>query len=259
MGCTGPTLQQLSLPGCSSRQVRHLLHSQSRLLTGVTTRSPVTLRGGTQDAEVGGTKFQNLLLALEILHNPVETKARRDEALSLCEGIKQSDFECKHYAEKLMLFSLPDPVRHFGLQLYEHLISVRWKQLSSAMREELKVNAMTLLYNGTKGIQDESNYIKGKVVQVVVKIAIQEWPRNWPNLLSDLHALANVGETQCELAVMVWRALPEEFMLSPLTIVERNQMIQAWRADLERVLSVLRQLLVASFCRRSLVRKSLVP
>jgi hypothetical protein len=77
-------------------------------------RATLRLRGGNAQAEL---QVQQTIQALQILHDPRETQARRGAAHALCEQIKNGDALCVLMARRLSATEHPDAIRHFGFQL----------------------------------------------------------------------------------------------------------------------------------------------
>lgn len=105
---------------------------------------------------------------------------------------------------------MPYPVRHFGFQLYEHLIAKRWNSLSDGSKQQMKEVSLQIIGQGTdQSMLTEPHFIKEKAVQVVALIAKREWPHGWPNLFAELTRLSQTDDAHCELAMLVLRGIVE--------------------------------------------------
>ena len=124
---------------------------------------------GEYDMEV-----QQAASALKVLHDPMETQERRMEAHAICERIKNDDTLCILVARSLTSTSFPDPVRHFGFQLYDHAVEHRWSVLTQEMRGALKHDLLHIIASGTRGLEHEQRFILEKIAQAVVRMACYE-------------------------------------------------------------------------------------
>jgi hypothetical protein len=69
-----------------------------------------------------------------VLHDPREPQ----QAHYVCEGVKADDGQAFMTAAALVVPTMPPTVRHFGYQLYEHLIAKRWGALDESSKAQLK-------------------------------------------------------------------------------------------------------------------------
>ena len=74
----------------------------------------------------------------QVLHDPREPQATRQQAHYVCEGVKADDGQAFMTAAALVVPTMPPTVRHFGYQLYEHLIAKRWGALDESSKAQLK-------------------------------------------------------------------------------------------------------------------------
>lgn len=70
-----------------------------------------------------------------------------------------------------------------------------------------------------------------------------DWPIRWPDVFSELRSLTLTGDTQCEMALLVIRALPEEIFKEGISVVRRNELLQALHLEMPSLLSYLSQML----------------
>ncbi|KAJ1468845.1 armadillo-type protein [Baffinella frigidus] len=210
-------------------------------------------------------QVERTIRAVATMHDPHAGQAQRREAYEVCEIAKRDDEGCFLISQRLLDPSLPDPVRHFAFQLRAHLVEQRWEALPPTAKASLRQEALFALANGTRPLMAEARFVKEKVVQVVVGIARREWPEEWTDLLPALRELSQMGDTQSvnaseaelevggwgewpeewtdllpalrelsqmgdtqgELALLLIRALPEDFINSPSISVRRRQVLLA--------------------------------
>ena len=49
------------------------------------------------------------------------------------------------------------------------------------------------LFQGTRSVHEEEAHIKDAMSRILVEMIKREWPQQWPQLLSELSQLANIG------------------------------------------------------------------
>uniref|UniRef100_A0A8C5MZE0 Exportin 5 n=1 Tax=Leptobrachium leishanense TaxID=445787 RepID=A0A8C5MZE0_9ANUR len=130
--------------------------------------------------------------------------------VQFCEDFKENCAVCVpcglRLAEKVQL----PVVRHFGLQVLEHVIKFRWNDMSGEDKLCLKDSVMGLISNGMHPVLEEGAHIKNVFARIVVEMIKREWPQNWPDMLSELDALTKKGEVQTELVMFILLRLAED-------------------------------------------------
>lgn len=81
------------------------------------------------------------------------------------------------------------------------------------------------------------------LIQVVTTLMRNDWPIRWPDVFTELRSLTLTGDTQCEMALLVIRALPEEIFKEGISVVRRNELLQALHLEMPSLLSYLSQML----------------
>ena len=89
---------------------------------------------------------QQLTEAVEVALSPTATLAARNQAYSLYEKFKEQSPICAAVGLQLAGSDKSATVRHFGLQLIEHCIKFRWKDLPPQEKLFLKVILQTTLF-----------------------------------------------------------------------------------------------------------------
>ena len=82
---------------------------------------------------------EQLILAVEIALSPTATADARNQAYNLCERFKEESPLCAAVGVQLAGSMRSSTVRHFGLQLVEHCIKFRWKDLHPQEKLSIKV------------------------------------------------------------------------------------------------------------------------
>ncbi|CAM9249993.1 unnamed protein product [Discosporangium mesarthrocarpum] len=160
--------------------------------------------------------YNDVLAALEAAHGDTTSDQDRTRAFNILEGFKDRP-DTMEYA--LYFLTTPSPrhtdqqVRHFALHCLEHIMAKRWKpqaprkengqvsrrggggggaggqsgeELSEAQQERLKVAMMEIMAHGTRDMQEEPQYIKVKVADLVAQVAERDFPERWPGFLDQM-------------------------------------------------------------------------
>lgn len=169
---------------------------------------------------------ERLVKAVTVIMEPETGQMYRLEALKFCEEFKDSSALCVPCALKLSDRSHPAVVRHFGLQVLEHVIKFRWNNMQQQEKAQIKDCAMQLLSNGTRSILEEESHIKDALSRITVEMIKREWPQNWPHMLKEMEALTSQGEAQTELVMLILLRLAEDVITFQTLPTQRRRDIQ---------------------------------
>ncbi|XP_057704373.1 exportin-5 [Corythoichthys intestinalis] len=173
---------------------------------------------------------EQLIKAVNVTMDPESSQIYRLEALKFFEEFKEKSLLCVpcgfHLADKAQ----PAQIRHFGLQIMEHVIKFRWNDMQQHEKIQVKDCTMQLLSQGTHPILEEESYIKDVLSRVVVEMIKREWPQNWPNMLEEMETLSNEGEAQTELVMLILLRLAED-------VITFQTLPQQRRRDIQQTLS----------------------
>ena len=161
-----PTRVRVSPPGSRWAQGRpNAFGAPLRL------RTTLRLRGGNAQAEL---QVQQTIQALQILHDPRETQARRGAAHALCEQIKNGDALCVLMARRLSATEHSDAIRHFGDELSQVYPEPRVRSRGCGGTTEIGGAAVRQLFlrggkqgGGGRGLKN----LKGKRIKQPRKLA----------------------------------------------------------------------------------------
>ncbi|XP_055372333.1 exportin-5 [Condylostylus longicornis] len=164
-----------------------------------------------------------LAQAIEVIMNPVTPQTNRMEAYIACEQFKEASPLCAQAGLYLAGGQQYNSnVKHFGLQLMEHTIRLKWNTISQEEKIFIKENAMKLLLTGVGPAEDTSlSHLKDALSRIIVEMIKREWPQQWTTLLSELSDACTKGEAQTELVLLIFLRLVEDVAL--LQTIESNQ------------------------------------
>ncbi|XP_037541790.1 exportin-5 [Nematolebias whitei] len=167
-----------------------------------------------------------LIKAVVMIMDAETIQNLRTEALKFCEEFKETSILCVPCGLQLADKTQPAVVRHFGLQILEHVIKFRWNNMQQEEKVQLKDCAMQLLSNGTRPILEEESHVKDALSRITVEMIKREWPQNWPDMLKEMEALSSQGEAQTELVMMILLRLAEDVITFQTLPTQRRRDIQ---------------------------------
>ncbi|KAK1338368.1 hypothetical protein QTO34_001484 [Cnephaeus nilssonii] len=151
---------------------------------------------------------EQLVKAVTVMMDPSSTQRYRLEALKFCEEFKEKCPVCVPCGLRLAEKTQIAIVRHFGLQILEHVVKFRWNSMSRLEKVYLKNSVMELIENGTLNILEEENHIKDVLSRIVVEMIKREWPQHWPDMLIELDTLSKQGaQANCRVGVAALNTL----------------------------------------------------
>jgi len=183
---------------------------------------------------------EQLVKAVTVMMDPSSTQRYRLEALKFCEEFKEKCPICVPCGLRLAEKTQVAIVRHFGLQILEHVVKFRWNSMSRLEKVYLKNSVMELIANGTLNILEEENHIKDVLSRIVVEMIKREWPQHWPDMLIELDTLSKQGETQTELVMFILLRLAEDVVtFQTLPPQRRREIQQTLTQNMEKIFSFL--------------------
>ncbi|KAL2306176.1 hypothetical protein Nmel_004088 [Mimus melanotis] len=183
---------------------------------------------------------EQLVKAVTVIMDPASTQRYRLEALKFCEEFKEKCPICVPCGLKLAEKTQTAIVRHFGLQILEHVVKYRWNNMPRLEKVYLKNNVMGLISSGTQSILEEESHIKDVLSRIVVEMIKREWPQHWPDMLKELDTLSKQGETQTELVMFILLRLAEDVVtFQTLPTQRRRDIQQTLTQNMEKIFSFL--------------------
>ncbi|KAM3606596.1 uncharacterized protein V6R79_019308 [Siganus canaliculatus] len=177
-------------------------------------------------AEQVAAMCDQLIKAVTVMMDAETSHIYRLEALKFCEEFKETSSFCVPCGVQLADKAQTAVVRHFGLQILEHVIKFRWNNMQPQEKVHLKECAMQLLLNGTHSILEEESHIKDVLSRIIVEMIKREWPQHWPDMLKEMEALTSEGEAQTELVMLILLRLAEDVITFQTLPPQRRRDIQ---------------------------------
>ncbi|XP_041866910.1 exportin-5 [Melanotaenia boesemani] len=169
---------------------------------------------------------EQLMKAVIVMMDAETSQIYRLEALKFCEEFKETSSLCVPCGLQLADKTQPAVVRHFGLQILEHVIKFRWNNMQQQEKVQIKECAMQLLSNGTHSILEEESHVKDALSRIIVEMIKREWPQHWPDMLKEMEALTSQGEAQTELVMLILLRLAEDVITFQTLPIQRRRDIQ---------------------------------
>ncbi|XP_072526309.1 exportin-5 [Salminus brasiliensis] len=169
---------------------------------------------------------EQLIKAVNVMMDPDSTHRYRQEALKFCEEFKEKCPFCVPCGLQLADKSQAAVVRHFGLQILEHVVKFQWNNMPQQDKVHLKNCTMELLTSGTYPILEEQSHIKDALSRIIGEMIKREWPQHWPDMLKEMETLTSYGETQTELVMLILLRLAEDVITFQTLPTQRRRDIQ---------------------------------
>ncbi|TSP25427.1 Exportin-5 [Bagarius yarrelli] len=169
---------------------------------------------------------EQLIKAVTVMMDAESNQRYRLEALKFCEEFKEKCPYCIPCGLQLADKSQAAVVRHFGLQILEHVIKFQWNDMPQEEKVHMKEWTMKMLTSGTHPILEEESHIKDALSRIVVEMIKREWPQQWPDMLKEMEALTTMGETQTELVMLILLRLAEDVITFQTLPQQRRRDIQ---------------------------------
>lgn len=199
---------------------------------------------------------EQLIHAVDVALSPAVSTEERNQAYNVCERFKEESPLCAIVGLQLAASARSPTIRHFGLQLVEHCIKFRWKDMHPQEKLSIKDSVWKLMGSGTD--MNEPSYIKDGTARLVVEMVKREWPQQWPNFLQELTDLSQCGkEYQTELVLLVLLRLAEDVaVFQSVDAVRRRDLQQGLTANMAEIFDFLSRLLrvqVTAYHERKLI------
>uniref|UniRef100_A0A6Q2XNR3 Exportin-5 n=1 Tax=Esox lucius TaxID=8010 RepID=A0A6Q2XNR3_ESOLU len=145
-----------------------------------------------------------LIKAVNVMMDAESSQIYRLEALKFCEEFKEKCPFSVQCGLRLADKAQTAVVRHFGLQILEHVTELL----------------------GTYPILEEESHIKDVLARIIVEMIKREWPQHWPEMLKEMEALTGTGVTQTELVMLILLRLAEDVITFQTLPAQRRRDIQ---------------------------------
>ncbi|KAF3931867.1 Exportin-5 [Dactylella cylindrospora] len=162
---------------------------------------------GETHQTIEGPVVQQIIAALEVIHNPQSSNNHRKEAGDFLEQAK-ADAKAPLHGYTLASDSTQVPaVRHFGLGLLAHAIRYNW--IDYGVDESTTIREWVVALAKQTSPSDPS-YLRNKIAQLWVDVARKSWPSEWVDMDFKLVELWNIDLFKRELSMYILESLVDE-------------------------------------------------
>ncbi|CAF1173283.1 unnamed protein product [Adineta steineri] len=112
----------------------------------------------------------------------------------------------------ILEYSKCQETKYYALQILEKTIKIRWKTLPKEQCEAIKQFIVSMIISHSQNqqsIEREKVYLS-KLNIILVQILKHEWPKNWPNFISDIVEASKTNESMCQNNLEILKLLSEE-------------------------------------------------
>ncbi|CAI0384286.1 unnamed protein product [Linum tenue] len=162
-----------------------------------------------EEANSSSGVASNVARAIVAALNWNSTPDDRRAAVSYLDSIKTGDVRVLLNTSLLLVKEdWSSEIRLHAFKLLQHLVRLRWEELSSIERRNFANLAVELMYDMTN--HSEEWPLKSQKAALVAEIVRREGIQLWQELLPSLTSISNQGPVQAELVSMMLRWLPED-------------------------------------------------
>lgn len=122
----------------------------------------------------------------------------------------RSKINCIDCCMQLSSKNQPDEIRHFALQTLNMAVNKFWKSFTLAQKVTLKQTCVEFIKEGSKGVLEEKEYVKEKIVQMVCSVVIKGWPNNWQSFFKELIPLSDYSSSSLDLVLRILKNMRSE-------------------------------------------------
>eukprot|EP01018_Ginkgo_biloba_P008898 Gb_10620 [translate_table: standard] len=187
---------------------------------------------------------QAVLAALD-WNSPAE--ARQDAALFL-DSTKSGDVRVlANTSFALVKQDWSSEIRHYGFKMLQHLVRLRWEELSNEERRHFAKMVVDMVSDVAK--PHEEWVLKSQTAALVAEVVRREGLPLWQDLLPSLVSLSDQSAIHAELVAMVLRWLPEDITVhnEDLEGDRRRQLLRGLTQSLPDILPLLYKLVYQHF------------
>ncbi|KAL8159556.1 hypothetical protein V2J09_001093 [Rumex salicifolius] len=196
----------------------------------------------------GAATANNVARAIGAALDWTSSPDARKAAVSYLESVKAGDVRAlASTCFILVKNNWSSEIRLQALKMLQHLVRLRWEELSSEERRNFANLAVELMSEVAN--QNEQWPLKSQTAALVAEIVRREGLILWKELLPALISLSNIGPTQAELVSMMLRWLPEDITVhnEDLEGDRRRLLLRGLTESLPEILPLLYTLLERHF------------
>lgn len=153
--------------------------------------------------------------------------------------------------DAMLEFSKNSQTKYYALQILENLVVTRWRTLPREQCDGIKKYIVGLIIkfsSDTELVEKESLYIN-KLNMVLVQIVKREWPKNWPDFMTEIVGASRANESLCRNNMIILKLLSEEvfdFASGQMTQAKANHMKERFCSEFQAVFQLCQHIMETS-------------
>ncbi|KAK4850574.1 hypothetical protein QYF36_007942 [Acer negundo] len=198
--------------------------------------------------EDGNSQTSNVARAIAAALAWNSTTEARKAAVSYLDSVKEGDVRFLASTSSVLVKKDWSPeIRLHAFKMLQHLVRLRWEELSPAERRDFANLAVNLMSEIADPCEEWA--LKSQAAALVAEIVRREGLNLWQELLPSLVSLSNKGPIQAELVSMMLRWLPEDITVhnEDLEGDRRRLLLRGLTQSLPEILPLLYTLLERHF------------
>lgn len=142
--------------------------------------------------------------------------------------------------DTILEFSKNQQTKYYALQILENVIKMRWKVLPRQQCDGIKTYIVGLILKTSADpvLMEKEKVYLNKLNMILVQILKREWPKNWPNFISELVGSSKTNESLCQNNFIILKLLSEEvfeFAVGNLTSAKAKQLKESLLSEFAQI------------------------
>lgn len=185
--------------------------------------------------------------ALNVAFNWTSSAEERRIATFYLDSIKSWDVRVLAKTSFALTHEGSSEIRLYGFKMLQHLVRLRWEELSAEERGHFANMAANMIFLVAK--PDEEWVLKSQTAALVAEVVRREGIHFWQGLLPNLISICDQSPIYGELVAMVLRWLPEDITVhnEDLEGDRRRQLLHGLTHSLSEILPLLHKLIYQHF------------
>lgn len=142
--------------------------------------------------------------------------------------------------DAMLEFSKNSQTKYYALQILESLVITRWRTLPREQCDGIKkyiVGLIIKVSSDAEVFEKEHLYIN-KLNMVLVQIVKREWPKNWPDFITEIVGASRANDSLCRNNMVILKLLSEEvfdFSSGQMTQAKAHHMKEQFCGEFQAV------------------------
>uniref|UniRef100_A0A915JMD4 Exportin-1 n=2 Tax=Romanomermis culicivorax TaxID=13658 RepID=A0A915JMD4_ROMCU len=153
--------------------------------------------------------------------------------------------------DAMLEFSSCTQTKYYALQILEGLVTTRWKTLPREQCDGIKkyIVGLIIKLSSDAPLMEKEHLYVNKLNMVLVQIVKREWPKNWPEFITEIVGASKANESLCKNNMVILKLLSEEvfdFSAGQMTQAKAHHMKQQFCGEFQAVFQLCQEVLETS-------------